>query len=744
MQLHEARNDAIGNLHQAEQATIREREWRQRESEQRARLESTQQQLRAQLRESFAARAEAAVTSRAVGQRFDALRYLKQASEVPAPPVMDEAFKIRLRSVAAAALSLDDVRVRWQSSPNPHGSSLDSMDFSPAMTFFTRQVKDDVQVVRVEDEKVVAAFPVSNYLMTAYFGNQGRHLATIVEPEDDAGVEVWDWQAKRRVAALSSATLSSAPQRWAIDIDDANARLALGLADGRVVLWHLESDTLLQSFSGPAAPAAKVRFSPDGRFVAATYIAPRKLCVWESESGNLVAERSFSEDVFAIAWSSDGKTLAVGPGFEIHLLSTEDWTAPPLRVFMGPAEIIAELVFHPSGKMLASYGYRGKSRLWRCADGAMLLETNGHANRFSASGDQLSFRTVDHAGIWDVAFEDVLWRQRDAAARAFGPKVIEFLDKQELLAVAGDSGVEVWRVDERRRVHRWEEADVTDLHWIPEAKCLAVASAQGLRLLPREAMMGGNRDTTDPDGAAINLEVQQGKRPVMVSASATGDLIGVTTLDGCVAVMLDRRHWIEIASDDPSYHYVAVSSDGHWLAAGRSNKPGFSVWNLGALFSSPASQHNGNGALSSAPIAAQVERLPINTRQSGPVLFVAMQSASHLITCESTEYRVWQLADSSPPAPIATFPRPQGYQLGGFAWDGAQHLAVGKDRSTTTLIDAAYREVVSLADPIQKAPTKDLTLQPGGRFLGQSLAEEGFAVWNLDRLLRELNVLGLK
>ncbi len=148
-----------------------------------------------------------------------------------------------------------------------------------------------------------------------------------------------------------------------------------------------------------------------------------------------------------VAWSPDGRRLAVASSLGVYLYDAE--TLQQVR-FMESDAWVTSVAFSPDGALLASGAWDNTVRLWRVADGAPLRTLEGHTDRvwsvaFSPDGALLASGSGDGTvRLWRVAdgaplrtlegHTDWVW------SVAFSP------DGALLASGSGDGTVRLWRV----------------------------------------------------------------------------------------------------------------------------------------------------------------------------------------------------------------------------------------------------------------------------------------------------------
>ncbi|MCX7699862.1 MAG: WD40 repeat domain-containing protein, partial [Gemmataceae bacterium] len=212
---------------------------------------------------------------------------------------------------------------------------------------------------------------------------------------------------------------------------------------------------LIGFHASPASPppVAATAYRPDGQWLAAGH--GRKVTLIHREGST--REVLLALRVTALAWSPDGRLLAVASGqpgksgsIHIHAVGDDGQVSPRLGPILAHDDLIHALAFSPDGNTLASCSYDRFGKLWSVADGSLVRPLKDHSDAvyaiaWSPDGRRIATVAADRTvKLWDSATGHRLVSLNDPTdwvyAVAWSP------DGKHLAAAGVDRSIRVWDV----------------------------------------------------------------------------------------------------------------------------------------------------------------------------------------------------------------------------------------------------------------------------------------------------------
>jgi WD40 repeat protein len=242
------------------------------------------------------------------------------------------------------------------------------------------------------------------------FSKDGRRLASAAgdwqKLKQPGEIKVWDVREGREELRLSG----HAGVAWGVAFSPDGALASAGgelTSPGEVKLWEIPSGRSIRTLPHVKG-FLRVAFSPDGRHLAGVTHADCLLVVWDAATKQERYRRSHEPNrLFAIAFSPDGKRLAVGES-DGTIRIRDSASGEEVAAMRGHASDVFGLAFSPNGRRLASAGNDRTVRLWDLATGEEVLTLRGHASPVNAvafSPDGHLLASADEAGavkLWDA------------------------------------------------------------------------------------------------------------------------------------------------------------------------------------------------------------------------------------------------------------------------------------------------------------------------------------------------------
>jgi WD40 repeat protein len=254
-----------------------------------------------------------------------------------------------------------------------------------------------------------------------------------------------------------------------VDTHPNNHLLVTAGADGKVIVWNIDSKQILKILSDRSSKdITRVLFSPNGKYLA-TYDNNGQLILWNVMTWNQIKKfTGFEKNMISIDFSPDNRILAAA-GHDATIWLWEISTGQQLAYLKGHRHIIYSIKFSPDGKCIASASADGTIRIWEIAtdkqvkifgkkEDYIMFGLDGKPEsyftadldagsclKFNSDGTLLAVGYHDKSvRIWDIALGTI---EQTFEGHNSGIEALDFSpDNSILISASLDSTVRFWNL----------------------------------------------------------------------------------------------------------------------------------------------------------------------------------------------------------------------------------------------------------------------------------------------------------
>ncbi len=236
---------------------------------------------------------------------------------------------------------------------NPDGQTLASVSQDTTIRLWDPRTGEHKTTLRAHSGHAYIGFT------SVAFSPNGQTLATGGDYENP-DIRLWDLDNEENIRTLTGHT----NRITSIAFSPNGQILASASVDDTIRLWNPHNGQLKTTLKGHTREVESVAFSPDGKTLASGS-QDRTIRLWNPQTGQLKTTLTGYTgwiNPVALAFSSDGETLACGGYNIIHLWDTQ--TGQYENTLEGDTGHTFSIAFSPDGQTLVSGGEDGTVRLW--------------------------------------------------------------------------------------------------------------------------------------------------------------------------------------------------------------------------------------------------------------------------------------------------------------------------------------------------------------------------------------------
>jgi serine/threonine protein kinase/WD40 repeat protein len=543
--------------------------WRLGEAEKATRqqlhlTEQVQEDATRRLYRSLVLQARASRRSRGVGQRFESLKVLEQATQLARQMDLPAEDFLELRNEAIAALALPDARVvqEWDGWPDDSAP----VDLDGSLERYARVDRGgNVTVARLAADAEPCQFVTGLEHARPRLSPDGRFLAL----SDPPRYELWQLDGPKAALLLQAADCT------AHDFRPDGRRVATVHADGTIRLYDLPSGRLVRQLEPGPRPVRFAAFHPDGRRLAVAHGGGVQ--VRDLDTGSVLANLA-QAGAHHLAWHPGGATLAaVGGDQVIHL-----WDVASRREVAGLRRwknAGLRVTFNHAGDLLASFGWEQMVRVWEPRTGEELFHLpasfSGTSLRFGPDGRLAADIKDNKLRLWEVAPGHECRRLVRNPARGkapYGPFAVS--PNGLILAAAAPNGFGLWDSRTGERLASVPCGPLDDVVF-ETARTLLTAGPAGIFRWPLQPDAGS--------AGVLRLGPPQrlplpGTSETQIACTPDGRAVASAHPGGALVLHADHPEQPVRLAPHEGARAVALSPDARWVATGSQDGTGARVW----------------------------------------------------------------------------------------------------------------------------------------------------------------------
>ncbi len=295
----------------------------------------------------------------------------------------------------------------------------------------------------------------------AEFDSDGKSIIT----GSDGGNEtiIWNAETGEKLKIFKGPT----PRIKSVKFSPDGKYIAAGDIDGKAIVWDLTTGTIIRTYDSKLQYICSVSFSPDGKYFLTS--GRKGNILWDTSTGVLIHKFSGNSlEENCSSFSPDGKYM-VAAGDTTAFFLWEVSTGKKIRKFDGNSGVVYAVAYSPDGKMMLSGTIEKTAKIWDISTGKLKHILTGHSpsvnfrritgiNTVSYSHSGKYILTGSYDGtikLWEASTGKELKSFSDRVIEHFGVDFAIFSPDEKYI-LAGKSNPVLWEISLGLKIREFE------------------------------------------------------------------------------------------------------------------------------------------------------------------------------------------------------------------------------------------------------------------------------------------------